>query len=348
MKIHLEGWIYCDDGIRLSESKTVNYGSLLSNEIGCLIPYRVIREKESVLSNDENYSDDGCMESLSIENVSVSIHIDDNKISEDEAMKNKVMDRLQENYDKLINDGYEIVGVFLQGSQNYNLQYENSDIDCKAIILPSFDEFLFNKKPISTTLVLENNEHIDLKDIRLMFDCFKKQNINFVEILFTEYKIMNPKYEKLFQAMFDNNEAIAHYDNYKALNCISGMCMEKYKALKHPYPATRDKIDKFGFDGKQLHHILRLNDFIKDYLKGKPYSECLISKNREYLIKVKKNDIYNVCEAEIIAKASQEDTYKIVKDYMANHEILIDNRMNEIMEKVLRNIIKCRFKSELI
>lgn len=45
------------------------------------------------------------------------------------------MNRLQEHYNEIKNMGYEIVGVFLQGSQNYELDYENSDIDSKAIIL---------------------------------------------------------------------------------------------------------------------------------------------------------------------------------------------------------------------
>jgi predicted nucleotidyltransferase len=95
--------------------------------------------------------------------------------------KEIIFNRLKSDYDKLINEGYEVVGVFLQGSQNYGLQYEESDIDTKAIILQKFDDFVLNNKPISTTLILDSNEHIDLKDIRLMFECFKKQNINFIE-----------------------------------------------------------------------------------------------------------------------------------------------------------------------
>jgi hypothetical protein len=173
--------------------------------------------------------------------------------------KQDVKDRVQEHYDILIKKGYEVVGVFLNGSQNYELEYKGSDVDTKAIILPSFDDFLFGRKKVSTTLILDNNEHIDLKDIRMMFENLKKQNINFIEILFTEYKVINPKYEKLFNILFEKNEEIAHYNNYKALNCIMGMSKEKYKALEHPYPATKDKIEKFGWDGKQLHHILRLN-----------------------------------------------------------------------------------------
>ena len=90
------------------------------------------------------------------------------------------------------------VGLFLQGSQNYNLDYEGSDIDTKAIMLPSFSDFVLNAKPLSTTHIMENNEHVDFKDIRLMFDCIKKQNVNFVEILFTPYSIINPEYADLY------------------------------------------------------------------------------------------------------------------------------------------------------
>ncbi len=46
------------------------------------------------------------------------------------------------------------------------------------------------------TLVLENNEHIDVKDIRVMFETYKKQNVNFIETLFTEFKIVNQNIKK--------------------------------------------------------------------------------------------------------------------------------------------------------
>ena len=261
--------------------------------------------------------------------------------------KQDVQNRVQENYDKLIKDGYEVIGVFLQGSQNYELDYDGSDVDCKAIILPSFDDFLFGRKQISTTLILENNEHIDLKDIRLMFDNFKKQNINFVEILFTEYKVMNPKYEQLFNIVFENNEKIAHYNNYKSLNCIMGMSKEKYKALEHPYPATKDKIEKFGFDPKQFHHLLRLNEFVKRYLNNELYKECLVSKEKEFLVKIKKDGIYSLKDARFIAKTTDEETYNIVKNYMSKNEILVNKDVEILLNKILSDIVRLRFKEEL-
>ena len=86
-----------------------------------------------------------------------------------------------------------------QGSMNYNLEYEESDMDTKAILVPTLDELVHNYKPISYTHVRKNEEHIDFKDIRLMFDCFRKQNINFIEILFTDYFWINDLYKMKFK-----------------------------------------------------------------------------------------------------------------------------------------------------
>ena len=84
----------------------------------------------------------------------------------------KIMKRVKEHYDYLIAQGYEVVFLALQGSQNYNLdiyteQYM-SDIDTKAVVLPSFKDFVYNRQPVSKTIILDNNEHIDVKDIRVM------------------------------------------------------------------------------------------------------------------------------------------------------------------------------------
>ena len=258
----------------------------------------------------------------------------------------KVQKRIQEHYDIVQSRGHEVVGVFLQGSQNYELSYENSDVDSKAIILPKFNDFVLNKSPISTTSVLDNNEHIDLKDIRFMFDCFKKQNINFVEILFTKYKVLNPKYEALFQPLIENREIIARYNNYAAVNCISGMSMEKYKALEHPYPTIIDKIEKYGYDPKQLHHIIRLDEFMPRYTEGVPYAECLISKKKEYLIDVKKG-IHTLDEARIIAKELCEHTHEVKSKYMEQNKLDVNQKVENILNNTLVDIIKYNFQTEL-
>ena len=259
----------------------------------------------------------------------------------------KIFNRLKSDFDYVTSLGYNVLGVFLQGSQNYHLDYEGSDIDTKAIVIPSFEDFVLNRKPASTTLVLPSDEHIDVKDIRLMHECFRKQNINFIEILFTQYKYMNPDYKTLYQPMFDNNEKIAHYNNYAAVNCIAGMVYEKHKAMEHPYPALKDKIEKNGYDHKQLHHIIRCEEFLNRYIAGVPYAECLIPTNPQYLINVKSEYIHSLEEARRIA-SNAEYLVKLKKqEYMDTHPVVIDSEVDDIMNKVLFNVLKYSFKKEI-
>lgn len=241
----------------------------------------------------------------------------------------------------------EYVGIFLQGSQNYKLDYEDSDVDTKMILLPSFEDFIRVNKPMSHTYVRENNEHIDLKDIRLVVDIFKKQNVNFVEILFSEYLILNDRFKEIFQPMIDNRERIARFNPYGALNCMVGMSLEKYKALEHPYPSILHKIEKFGYDPKQLHHIFRMRDFIERYVKGESYKECLVPKDTEFMIAVKKG-LYTVEEARVLAKELVMEIGEIRQKYQEKHPNVIDEEVGRIMADVVLNIIRQYFTEELI
>lgn len=262
-------------------------------------------------------------------------------------------DKVEREFMRVVNDfdyvkslGYNVLGVFLQGSQNYLLNYEDSDIDTKAIIIPSFEDFVLNRKPISTTLVLPSNEHIDLKDIRLMHECFRKQNINFIEILFTHHFCIDANYYDLYKPMLDNKERIAHYNNYASVNCIAGMVYEKHKAMEHPYPTIKDKIEKYGYDPKQLHHIMRCAEFLERYIADVPYAECLISKNRELLIDVKKG-LYSLDEARRIADTTENQVKLIKQHYMDNHPLVIDKGVDVIMNNVLIEVLKYSFKKEI-
>lgn len=241
----------------------------------------------------------------------------------------------------------DYVGIFLQGSQNYELDYEGSDIDTKAIVLPSFEDFVRVKQPMSYTFVRENNEHIDLKDIRTMVGTFKKQNINFIEILFTKYKFINSKYADVFNVLINERERIARYDIYTALNCMVGMAMQKYKALEHPYPTTKDKIEMYGYDPKQLHHILRMSDFMKRYIDGEYYEKCLIPTNKEYLIQVKKG-IHTLEEARAIAKENIEYVQNLKDSYIEKYSNSVDEGIGVIMEEVVLNILKLSFTEQII
>lgn len=263
-----------------------------------------------------------------------------------------IMARLREHYEeaKQYFDESRIVGIFIQGSQNYGLDYEGSDIDTKLIVVPTFEEIAFNKKPVSTTHVRANNEHIDFKDIRLYIETFRKQNINFLEILFTPYKIVNPIYAEFWQKLVDAREDIAHYDIHRAIKAMKGIVLEKYHAMEHRYPTKIDIIDKYGYDSKQLHHLLRVEEFIRRYLNGESYETCLIPSDflGKRLRAIKENNgLLTLEEARNTADTSLLAVERMCETSLNKYSKGYNEETEKLLKQIQYNIMKLAIKLEL-
>ena len=263
-----------------------------------------------------------------------------------------IMARLEEHYNeaKGIIDESHIVALSLQGSQNYGLDYKGSDIDTKLIVVPTFEDIAFNKKPISTTHVRENDEHIDVKDFRLYRQCFEKQNLNFLEILFTPYKIVNPQYAESWNKLVENREAIAHYDIHRAIKSMKGIALEKYHAMEHRYPSKADIIDKYGWDSKQLHHLLRVEEYLTRYIAGESYEKCLIpnpiSVKRLRAIK-EDNGLLSLEEARAAAATSLRTIEMMCEEGLAYYPEGYNPEVEKILDEVQYNIMKIAIANEL-
>ena len=46
--------------------------------------------------------------------------------------------------------------------------------------------------------------------------------------------------------------------------------------MEHRYPSKIDIIDKYSYDSKQLHHLLRVEEYLRRYVNGESYESCLI------------------------------------------------------------------------
>ena len=261
-----------------------------------------------------------------------------------------INERVREHYEEALTMFPEsrIVGVFYQGSANYGLDYEKSDVDTKCILVPTFEDIAFNRKPISTTHIRKNEEHIDLKDVRLYINCFEKQNLNFLEILFTPYKIVNPQYAEFWQKLVDAREDIAHYDIHRAIKSMKGIALEKYHAMEHRYPTKIDIIDKYSYDPKQLHHLLRVEDYLIRYINGEKYENCLNPGKLSQFLKEVKQGLFNIEEARIEANRAIENITKITDNYILNNENCINELAEKVMVEVQYNIIKIAVKNELM
>ncbi len=264
-------------------------------------------------------------------------------------MKN-IMKRVQDHYEEAKQYFSEdrIVGIFLQGSQNYGLDLPTSDVDTKLIVVPTFKDIALNRKPVSTTHIRANDEHIDFKDIRLYIETFRKANLNFLEILFTDYFIVNPLYEEQWTRLVEAREAIAHMNPYRAVKSMKGVAMEKYHAMEHPYPTKLDLIEKYGFDGKQVHHLIRVDDYLTRYINGESYASCLKPSSElvPHMMEYKRHEI----DLETARKEAREvlaHTELMADSFCTLHPENEDIRMVELLQDVSYNIMKIATLREL-
>lgn len=260
-----------------------------------------------------------------------------------------IMERVREHLEEAhehFEDNY-IVGIFLQGSQNYGLELPGSDVDTKLIVCPTFKEIAMNEKPVSTTHIRANEEHIDFKDIRLYMQTFRKQNLNFLEILFTDFKIINPLFAAEWQKLVDARELIASMNPYRAVKSMKGIAMEKYHALKHPYPSKIPILEKHGYDPKQLHHLLRVQDYLDRYIKGESYEECLHPSEsmRKFLLSVKLGN-YSLDFAERVGAESIKLIEEMTNEFFEMHEDKENPEAVALLNEVQLNIMRLAMGQE--
>lgn len=243
-------------------------------------------------------------------------------------MKRQEIFKTINNYKKTLEErGYNVIYIGLYGSQNYNVDDELSDIDCKAIVLPSLHDIIF-RKVTSCTYQMENGA-IDVKDLLTFYDVIRKGNFSYIEAIDTEYFIGDKYIKELFKQIRPN------------LKSILGAMHEKRKALTHEYPSKTEEFEKWGFDPKQLHHILRLKDLLDDN-HGRSYLLYCNGQERESMIAIKRNTLGFSKEGAVqLGDKLIEETKKLIPQDYKYEPIDLSGEVAEYIEK---NIKKELFK----
>ena len=232
------------------------------------------------------------------------------------------------NYKKILEEkGYNVIYIGLYGSQNYNLDDEESDIDVKAIIMPTLHDIIFRK--VTSTTIECKKGNIDVKDLLTFYDVIKKGNFSYIESIQTKYSI-GDKYIKNLFSQFEVNK-----------KSMLGAMYEKRKALTHEYPSKTKEFELWGYDPKQHHHILRLYDLLNyNLLYNENKSYLTYEDNdirRKVLIEYKRNK--NNIAKTIIEEESDliiEQARQLI-DYNYSYEILnVDDEINKYIENKIK------------
>lgn len=250
-----------------------------------------------------------------------------------------IMNCLYKQKEILESRGYTVAYICLYGSQNYGLDIHTeeyqSDIDMKAIVVPTLDDLVRNSKPVSTTVETEWGQ-CDVKDIRPYFQTLLKANPSYVETLYTKHYVIDYNFRNEFERIFDMKDKLFETLSAQFVRGMYGMICEKEKALCHPYPSIAHKVEKYGYDGKQSSHILRLLRMMEDYfINNYVLDDCLTPppKDIEMIMNMKLN------------KPSLEETKQLVAEWVGKAKVIRDDALNHIDEKTIDYSIKDEFLS---
>ena len=102
--------------------------------------------------------------------------------------------------------------------------------------------------------------------------------------------------------------------------------------------------------GKQLHHIIRLYQFILNIVNGYTFKYSLTyfdDKTRDMCMKAKLNQ-YSLQEARQLATTYSDLAYQIKTKYFYEHEMVIDDGVTNILLNIKLNILRKFFKEDLL
>ena len=194
------------------------------------------------------------------------------KVEENLKRLNKIQSALNYWHDRLSKEYGEdhILNIALYGSQNYLLDTPNSDVDVKAIYVPSLKEAVINSKRISLELHNEENEHCELKDIREMCKMYVKQNINFLETLFTDYRWDNPHYSIISQEFKNYSDILVKHNIDYGIKSTCGQALHTIRFI------IQER------NNKKLAKVIHLYLYLNKWLSKKyTYKECIEVSDQE-------------------------------------------------------------------
>ena len=136
---------------------------------------------------------------------------------------------------------------------------------------------------------------------------------------------------------------------YRAVKSMKGVAMEKFHAMEHRYPTKIALIDKYGHDGKQTHHLIRVDDFLTRFIAGESYKECMRPSARliDEMQAYKRQEI----PLEVARERAQEvltHTISIADSFCETHIDLEDKESRWLLEDVSYNIMKIATLKELV
>ena len=220
-----------------------------------------------------------------------------------------------------------LIFTALFGSQNYNLDDENSDVDTKSMIIPDLKEYFYNSKIASKTIFFADNSHAEQSYPMDLFHQFIKGNVNFLEILYTSYIKVNPNWEWVV-------DCLKKMRNYITTNNPTEQCVVWYGYITQMYKRsyTNEVINY-----KALMNLVRLQDLYYNYfVRNEDFSSAIYysytDPKRENLLAIKQGN----CDDPL--KLREETYFKATECHEKIKKYYESKRINDYREDALKEL----------
>ena len=176
----------------------------------------------------------------------------------------KILAAVKCHHDAVAAKGYLVVMTSLVGSQNYDLDDSNSDIDTFSLIYPALGDIAMAQSPYAGMFEAEDGGHCEVKDIRLALNLLKKASPNSVEYFTSKYKIYNPAFKDILEEYLNDNSKLWHMVHCNYSHMLYAMAGMAHQLTSRNMPA-----------GKRFSHALRLENMYYHFMNSQNASAVL-------------------------------------------------------------------------
>lgn len=174
--------------------------------------------------------------------------------------------------------GYKVVYIALKGSQNYNLDREDSDYDAVAVVYPTLEVLIDCGPKFSYTYVLRDGSRIVVKDVSSFLHDITKGFVGELELLTTPFALG----DKDFFSLLDRHAKIIFETNVRSFQKnLKNMVGKINLFLKTPGKEYIEEVATYGYRRKNLLTLKRLLILYKNYLSSVPFYDMYICTDEE-------------------------------------------------------------------
>lgn len=214
----------------------------------------------------------------------------------------------------------------LQGSQNYNLDDELSDVDTVSLMVPSFEQLVLDINVAKKTHSINYSEGIStIKDFRAVFRTFIKGAVNVYQILYTPYVSVNEKYRKYFDYLRSMADDITSNNQRSIIYSTLGVIRSNLASITR----VDERILSSNELGKRFAMSFYYREFIERFMDGESFGSAMVTQNADYLKRLKRWKVDSLLY-------SIDDMEKWANNFADRYSLLDGNelRLQELKEEL--------------